>query len=175
MGVGIGLVFELAHKKPAVLLGKLDRLGQHAAALECGRRQDNSRTQKTHQLASLEAEALGHRNDQRVVFLRTDHGQADARIAARCFDDGLARLQCAAFFRVFDDAEREPVFDRAHRVERLDLDENVDVVRSDLVQLDDRRIANGLENVVKSPGHRAVLAVLLDRICGSRFIVGTDG
>ena len=32
--------------------------------------------------------------------------------------------------RVLDDAEREPVLDRAHRVERLDLDVDVDVRRA---------------------------------------------
>ncbi len=47
-----------------------------------------------------------------------------------------------------------------HRVERLDLDVDVNVVRADVVEFHDRRVADGLEYVVESLGHRGLLLVI---------------
>jgi hypothetical protein len=68
-------------------------LGQHAAALELGRCQDDLGTQEAQNLATLEAEAFGHRQHQRVALGSANHGQADAGIATGGLDDGLARAQ----------------------------------------------------------------------------------
>ena len=107
-------------------LGELDGLGEHAAALSRRRRQHDLRAEEAHQLAALDAEVLGHRDDERIALVRAHHREADAGVAARRLDDGLAGPQLAGALRIFDDAEREPILDRAHRIERFDLDEEID-------------------------------------------------
>ncbi len=49
---------------------------------------------------------------------------------------------------VFDDAEGEPVLDRSHRIEGLDLDEEVDPFGGQLVDANDRRVADRTEDAV---------------------------
>ena len=58
-------------------------------------------------------------------------------------------LSSPDLFRVLDDAERETILDRAERIERFDFDEEVDALRRELVDADDRCMADGLENVGK--------------------------
>src|SRR3546814_17467605 len=83
MEVGVSLVLELAAEKPAVTLGQLDRLGQHAGAFLRRRREDDLGAEKAHQLAPLDAEVLRHDDDQRIALLRAAHGEAEAGVAAR--------------------------------------------------------------------------------------------
>ena len=134
-------------------LGQFDRLGEHPAALQRCRRQHDFGAQETHHLAAFDTEVLGHGYDERVAFLRTHHGETDAGIAAGGFDNGLARLQCTGLFRVFDDAEREAILDRTHRVEGLDFDVQVDAFRCELVEADDWRPTDGLQDIVEALGH----------------------
>jgi hypothetical protein len=81
---------------------------------------------------------------------RAHHGEADAGVSARRFDDGHARFELARPFRVLDHAEGEAVLHGAEWVEGLDFDEEVDARGSELVDLDDRRLADGLEDVGES-------------------------
>ena len=60
-----------------------------------------------------------------------------------------------------DDGERQAVLDRAHRVEGLDLDVDVDAGRRELVEPDERGVADGVEDVVVA-GHD-YLAIALRR------------
>ena len=62
-------------------------------------------------------------------------------------------LQRAGALGVLDHAEREPVLDRAHRVEGLELDVQVDVRRRELVDPDDRRAADRLEDGFEALAH----------------------
>ena len=62
----------------------------HAGALLGGRGQHHPRAEEAHQPPALDAEALGHDDDERVALHRADHGEADAGVAARRLDDGLA-------------------------------------------------------------------------------------
>ena len=151
--VGVGFVGELPGDEPAVLFGELDGLLDHAgAALGCGG-DDDLGSEEAHELAALDGEGFGHGDDERVAFLRADHGEADAGVAAGGFDDGLAGLECAGAFGVFDDAEGETVFDGAEWVEGFDLDVEVDVGRGELVDANDRRVADGAEDVVEFALH----------------------
>jgi len=136
-----------------VFLGKLHCLGKHAAAFELRRCQYDLGAQESHHLATLDAKALGHRNDQGVAFLRAHHGEADAGIAAGRLDNCLARLQGAILLRLLDDIERQAVLDRSHRIERLDLDEEIDALGGELVQPYNRRPAYGFEYVFVSGRH----------------------
>ena len=83
-------------------IGLLD----HAHAAFGGRREHDLGAEEAHQPAALDAEGLGHRDDERIALLRADHGEADAGVAAGRFDDGLAGLQLAGALGVLDDAER---------------------------------------------------------------------
>ena len=89
----------------------------------CGwRGQHHLGAEEAHQPAPLDAELLGHRHDQRIALLRAHHGEADAGVAAGRLDHRLAGLELAGFLGRLDDAQRQPILDRAQRVERLDLD-----------------------------------------------------
>src|SRR4030095_12055636 len=90
--------------------------------------------------------------DQGVALLGTDHREADARIAARRLDHGLAVLQRAGSLGVLDDGASHTVLDRADRVERLHPDEDVDTLRRQLVEPDERRISYRLQNILVA-GH----------------------
>jgi len=148
MGVGIGFVLELPNLKPAVFFGEFGGLVDHAGALQVCWRNHDLCPEKTHHLASLDAETLGHRNDQWIALLRTNHREANPSIAAGRFDDGLAGFESPVLFGVLNDAKRESIFNRSHRVERLDLHIHVDVVGAELVEPHDRRIADRPEYVV---------------------------
>jgi hypothetical protein len=91
---------------------------------------------------------LGHDRHERITPNRADHGKRDPGVAGSGFDDGLPRLEQTLFFSVQDDAERQPVLDRPHGVEGLDLHVHLDALGRELVDPDDGRAADGLENVV---------------------------
>ena len=101
----------------------------------------------------FDAETLDHGHHQGIAFLRADHGEPDAGIAAGRLDDGLAGFEIAGFLGRLDHAERQPVFHRSERIERLDLDEQVHIRRRQFVDPDDGRVAHGSENVVEFASH----------------------
>src|SRR6185312_7469534 len=136
--VRVGLVLELARHEPAVLGGELLRLVDHAEGALRRRRQDHLGAEEAHQLAPLDGKALGHGYDERVALRRADHGEADAGVAGGRLYDRLPGLERAGFLRRLDDAEREPVLDRAERIEGLDLDVEVDALRRQFVDAHDR-------------------------------------
>ena len=154
--VGVGFVLELPAEEPAVRLGELDGLREHAAALLRRRREHDLGAEEAHQLAALDAEVLGHHDDERIALLRADHREPDAGVAARGLDDRLAGLQRAASLGALDDGPRQAVLDRAHRIEGLDLDVHVHAGRRELAEPHDRRVADRLEDVVVA-GHGALL------------------
>ena len=149
MDVGVGLVLELAGQEPAVRLGELDRLGHHADAAPGRGREHHLGAEKAHQPAPLDAELLGHGHDQRIALGGAHHREPDAGVAAGRLDHRLAGLELARLLGGLDDAEREAVLHRAERVERLDLDEEVDAGRRQLVDPHHGRVADGLEDVLK--------------------------
>ena len=91
------------HRNQPCVIGELDGFRQHAAALLGRGRQHHLRAEETQQLAALDAETFGHGDDERIALLRAHHRETDAGVAAGGFDDGLAGLQRAAAFGVFDD------------------------------------------------------------------------
>ena len=118
----IGLVFELAHEEPAMLLREFSRLGQHAAAFQRRRREHDPRAEKAHQASTLDAEVLGHRDDERITFGRADHRQRNARCCRSSPRSRSGRVsKLAGLLGGFDGRSRHAVLDRAHRVERFQL------------------------------------------------------
>src|SRR5690606_5814710 len=80
-------------------------------------------------------------------------GQARARVAARALDDRPARPQQSAPLGVFDHGDADAVFDRAARVEELDLDEHrARQVGGDLRQPHEGGVADGAEDIIVPHG-----------------------
>src|SRR6185295_4743946 len=134
-------------------LGELHGLREHAAALLRRGRQHHPRAEETHELAALDAEVLGHRDDERIALTRADHREPDAGIAARGFDHGLTGAQLAGALGILDHAEREAILHRAHRVEGFDLDEEVDAGRREGVHAHDGSSSYRREYVVVALTH----------------------
>ena len=86
MEVRIGFVLELPRHEPAMGFGQFDRLLDHSDRPLGGRRQNDFRAEKAHQSPPLDAEGLGHREDERIALRGADHGEPDAGVAARRLD-----------------------------------------------------------------------------------------
>ena len=143
-GVGVGL--ELMGEEPAVGLGELLGLLDHAEALLRLRREHDLGPEHAHELAPLDREGLDHGDDQRIALGGADHGEADAGVAARRLDHGLAGLELTLALGLLDDVEGEPVLDRGRRIEELALHEHPHVRRREPVDLHDRRVADRVED-----------------------------
>ncbi|MCY1426513.1 hypothetical protein D9M71_423350 [compost metagenome] len=127
-------------------LHALGRLGEHQFGAE-----------GLEHLAPLQAHGCGHGEDQLVATRRGDEGQADAGIARGRLDNGHARLEPAAAFRVPDHVRADPAFDRITRVTPFGLGQNGHAARGDAVDLHQRRIADGMRVVSKDTAHGGVL------------------
>ncbi len=93
MYIRVSLVFELAREKPPMRFCKLGRLVHHPCAAFRSRRQHHLGAKEPHQPASLNAEGLGHRQNQRITLLGTHHRKPNAGITACGLDNCLPRLQ----------------------------------------------------------------------------------
>lgn len=132
-------------------LRKLRRLRIHAEPLGRAWREDDLCAEHAHELSALDRETLGHGDDQRIPLGGTDHGEADAGIAARRLDNGLAGSQGTAPFRLLDDADCQPVLDRCGGVEEFGLHIDLDIFRSDIVDADTGCVADRIDHAVKQP------------------------
>ena len=137
--------------------GKLIGLIHHTHAALGRRREHHLCAQEPHQPAALDAEAFGHRHDERVALLRTDHRQADAGVAAGCLDDGLTGFEFAGALGVLDHAERQTILDRTEWIECLNFDEQVDPGGRKPVYPDNGSVADRLQNVGISMSHIVLL------------------
>src|ERR1700733_5753794 len=150
MKVRIGFVLELPCHEPAVGFGQFYGLFDHSDGPLGPGRQYNLRAAKAHQSPPFDGEGLGHRVDERIAFRGADHGEPEAGIAACRLDDGLAGLELSGLLGGLDHAQRQPVLDGAEWIERLDLHIEVDPVRGEAVDPNDRRMSDRLQYVLKS-------------------------
>mmetsp|Transcript_96025 Transcript_96025/g.273767 ORF Transcript_96025/g.273767 Transcript_96025/m.273767 type:complete len:486 (-) Transcript_96025:54-1511(-) len=154
----VSLGLELVAEEPAVLLGELGGLGDHAGALVLLRGDDHLRAEHAHELAALDAERLRHGDDALVAALGCKHGNGDAGVARGGLDNGVARLEETLRLGVLDDGEGEAVLDGRERVEVFALGVDRATLRTHaVVNLDDRRVANGLRNVLEDTAAGAAL------------------
>jgi hypothetical protein len=151
--VGIGLVLELAAQEPTVSASKLNRLGQHAGAHLIGWGQHHLGAQEAHELTALDAEALRHGKHQRIALLRTDHGQANTRVTAGGLHYGLARTQPPVALGILYHANGQTVLHRPHGIECLNLDVQINPRRHAFVNLDDRRVADRIQDAFVNAWH----------------------
>src|SRR2546421_10721241 len=125
MNVGIGFVLKLPGHEPAMLLGKLDGLVDHSYSALSSRRHNDLRSEKAHELASLDAKWFCHSKHKRISLRRANHCETDTGISACRLYDCLARLKLARLFGRLDYPESQSVLHRTKRVESFNLDENV--------------------------------------------------
>ena len=111
MDVGIRRGFKLAGQKPAVLFGQFDSLHVHARAFLSARGQHHLCAQHPHQPAPLNRKAVGYRHDQWLAFLRANHCEPDASVAAGRLHYSLPWLQGAVALCSFDDVQRQTILD----------------------------------------------------------------
>src|SRR4029079_10385287 len=81
----------------------------------------------------------------------------------------LPRLQRAIFLGRLDDAQRQPVFDRAERTEGFDLDVEIDALGAQLVDPHRRGVADRTEDGVEFHGSLRRLT----RVLGGRKLLQT--
>ena len=133
--------------------------------------------EEAHQPAPLDAELLRHGHHQRIALGGAHHGEPDAGVAAGRLDDGLPGLELARLLGRLDHAQRQPILDRAQRIERLDLDEQVHARRRQPVDPHDGRVADRLQDTLEFASHarspsatwqfRLVNPIAQRQICGA--------
>src|SRR5205085_11073847 len=95
-----------------------------------------------------------HHEDAAVALLRGRNREPDPCIARRRLDDRSAGLQLSFALGLLDHAEPDPVFDGAPRIQVVELRQQSRLdVAADLVQPDDRRVADELEHGGVLAGH----------------------
>jgi hypothetical protein len=105
-------------------------------------------------LLALLTGRLGHGEAQAVSLRRGHHRQADPRVAAGRLQDDLVARQLPALLGPLDHVQGRPVLHGPSRVEALELREDPDVgVGVELADLDERRVADRLENPGESCFH----------------------
>ena len=148
MVFGIRRILELACQEPVVFPCEFFGFADHAAAALGRWREDDLGTEAAHDLAPLYRKGVCHRGDKRMAFRRAYHRERDTGVARGSFYHRLPRPQLTALFGIADDREGEAVLYRSHRVEGFDLDVNLDIIGRHTVEAHDRRVADGLENIV---------------------------
>ena len=145
----VRLVVELARQEPPVLFRELLSLDHHTRTLVSGIREDHLRAEEAHQLTALNRERLRHHTYKWVALCCAHHGQTDACVAARRFNDGLTRLELTSLLRPLDHTQCQPVFDTSHRIEGLALDIDLDIGRRQAIRkLDNGRAANRGQDIL---------------------------
>ena len=109
----VGGVGELVGEEPAVFVGQFFGDSDHAHPAFGGRREDDFAAEAADEFAPLDGEGFGHDGNEGIAFGGAHHRERDAGVAGGGFDDGLSRLEQAAFFGVVDDGVGEAVFHRA--------------------------------------------------------------
>ena len=161
--VGVGVLVGL----PGVrrLLGQAPRdgvVGARVVRLDVGRADDHLGAERAQGVDLLPRHLVGHDEDAAVALLGGGHGEAEAGVAAGRLDDGAAGLELALALGGLDHRQRDPVLDRAARIEVLELGQEPRTAgRLEVRQPHDGRVADE----VGENGELAHAAILPTR-CG---------
>src|SRR5580698_6554580 len=153
MEIGIGLILELPRHEPAVRLGELDGLVDHADGALGGGGYDHPRAEKPHELSPFDAKWLRHGDDQRISLGGAHHGKTNSCVSAGCLDHRLSRLELSRFFGCLDYSQGQSVLHGAKRVEGFNFYEEIYALWRQPVDPDYRCIAHRLENTLIFPPH----------------------
>ena len=156
MDFRIGRIFKLLGN-PGIgrFLGQLLGAGNGAFHAFGAGRQNQLRAEHRQQRAALQRHRFGHRQNQFVTFGRRDERQRDAGVAAGRLDDDGVLFEHAALFGVLDHGHADAVLDAAERIEKFALEQNGgSQAGGDFVQVDQRRAADGFDDVVVNASHK---------------------
>ena len=96
----------------------------------------------------LAAHLVRDDQNQAVALLLGDQGQADAGVAGRAFDQGVAGLDASVALGGVDHAEADAILDRATRIVAFELEEQLAAAGVEALGLDDRGIADQFEDAL---------------------------
>ena len=153
-----GVAVLVGHEVARVGGGHLERHLDRAVGALRARRVDDLGAVHLQQLGALRRHVVGHDDLQRIALARADHRERDAGVAGGRLEDGLAGRDRAPLLGVLDQRARDAILDRAGRVVGLELgpDAHARLGRKTL-QLDQRRVADGLDDVAVATAAGAVL------------------
>ena len=155
MDVRICRILELL-RHPAIrgFLEDLLRFGDCTLHALRSRREDKLGSEHGEEGAPLHAHSLGHGEDEFVSCGRRDESERDARVAAGRFDDDRFFFEDPLFLGVIDHRHADAILHAAERIEELALErDRGSGAFGDLVQFDQRRAADGLDNVFVNFAH----------------------
>jgi len=121
----IGVVIELVHQEVLVRLfpGQPIRFLNGPVGALIARGEQDLGSVGFQDPLPLFARRFAHRHQQPIALDRTDHRQADGRIAAAGLQHDLVRRQQALRLGLFDHHQPDAVLDRASRIHRFQLDQ----------------------------------------------------
>src|SRR4029077_15308529 len=179
MALAIGDVVELVGPDRAVLFGLGQLRGEAAGGLDVivgigvGHRRHFDQLGAAQAQRILLFQTLGRRDHDHAAKAHgvADQRQPDAGIAGGAFDDYAAGPQLALLHRVLDDEQRGAVLDRLAWVHEFGLAQNSTAGgRRDALELDQRRVADRLDNPVTNLHfrHFRSCATLNDQVLGNK-------
>ena len=95
----------------------------------------------------LAAHLVGNHEDQTIALLLRRQCQAQAGIARRALDQHRTGLEIAAALGLLDHDQTDSVLDRTARVLAFELDEQLAGAGIEVIDSNDRRVANQFEHV----------------------------
>ena len=149
--VGVGRVLELLGHEAVGVFGQQRRGPVDGASHAFGTgRQDDLGAVGPQQVAALDAERLGHGQDEPVAARRGRHGQGDAGVAAGGLDQGGApRSDQTRLLGGLDHRQTDAILDAAAGIERLELaHDRRAAALGERPQAHERRAADQLGDVV---------------------------
>ena len=154
----IGRVFKLL-RNPGIRGFFGQCLGPGDRALHAFRagRQDQFGAQHGQQGAAFERHRFGHGEDELVAFGRRHEREGDAGVAAGWLDDDGVLLEDAALLGVLNHGHADAVLDAAEGIEKFAFEcDGGRQAGGDFVQFDQRRVADGFDDVVVNASHNFV-------------------
>ena len=138
------------------------------------RAQDQFGAEGLEDLAALLTHALGHDQKHFVAQGCADHGQADARVARRGLEDGVAFFDAPRLLGIPDHCQGDAVLDRAARIVAFQLGKDrYRRIGVQLVQFYERRVADTVKNshglpllFLRDADSGPARALWRDRVCG---------
>ena len=119
-----------------------------------GRYQSQIGTTNTQCVLFFLALGFWHNNYRPIAFGVADNCQANASVTCSAFNNETAGTKFTACFRIFNDGQGRPIFDRAARIHEFRFAINVTAgLLGYSAQFDQRCVANGTEKVTSHLVH----------------------
>ena len=172
VGERVGLVAVLVgHEVGGVALGHLERLGDRPVGALRPLRVDDLGPVHAQQLGPLGGHVVGHHGGEWIALATADHRQRDPGVAGGRLDQRLPGADRSLRLGPVDHRLGDAILDRAGRVAALELGVDADAgARRQARQLDQRRVADRIEDVLEAPPAGPV-----EQLAGHRFTKCSKG